>query len=149
MIANYADFDRSTWIARLGTGSQDLADSRIGVTVRDLPDTLRIAFATDGALQQLDANSLLGLRLDYESDGDYSVGVLFHSGLYSSARQAPVPWGTGRPADQVVELESLADFLLSPGRYAPRGWSGRVMLTFLMQNTGARTRARATVRSHT
>ena len=144
---NHAEFDRSTWITRLGTGSHDLADSRVGVTVEGLPDALRVSFATDGPLQQLDQNSVLGLRLDFESEGDYSKGVLLHGGLYSAARQAHVPWGTGRPADQVVELGSLEDFRLSPAMYAPPDWSGRLIITFMMQNTGAQTRAKVMVRS--
>ncbi len=146
---NYAAFDRSTWIARLGTGSQDEADSRIGVTVEGLPATLGVSFAVDGSLRQLNSNSVLGFRFDYRGEGDYSKGVLFHGGLYSSDRQAPEPWGTGRPADQVVELENLSDIRLSPAMYAPPDWSGRVIMTFMMQNTGARTRAKVIVRSHT
>ena len=38
---NYADFDRSTWIARLGMGSQDYADSRIGIVLEDVPERAR------------------------------------------------------------------------------------------------------------
>ncbi len=144
---NHAEFDRSTWITRLGTGSHDLADSRVGVTVEGLPDTLRVSFTTDGPLQQLDQNSVLGLRLDYESGGDYSSAALIHGGLYSPEREAAVPWGTGRPADQVVELGNLEDFRLSPATYAPAGWSGRLIITFMMQNTGAQTRAKVMVRS--
>ncbi|MDD9955173.1 MAG: hypothetical protein OXP68_03030 [Anaerolineaceae bacterium] len=145
---NYAEFDRSTWIARLGMGSQDLADSRIGVTVEGLPASLDVSFAADGTLQQLDVNSVLGLRLDYLGEDIYSKAVLFHGSLYSSGRQAPVPWGTGRPADQVVELDDLSGIRLSPATYAPPNWSGRIIMTFMMQNTGARTRAKVVVRSH-
>ena len=144
---NYAEFDRSTWITRLGMGSQDRADSQVGVTVAGLPATLGLSFTTEGSLQQLDENSVLGLRLDYEVAGDYASGVLFHGGLYSPARSAPLPWGTGRPADQVVALDNLSDFQLAPADHAPPGWSGRVLMTFMLQNAGAHTRAKILVRS--
>ena len=91
--------------------------------------------------------AVLGLRLDYEVAGDYTSGVLFHGGLYSPARSAAMPWGTGLPADQVVALDSLSDFQLSPADHAPLGWSGRVLMTFMLQNAGAHTRAKILVRS--
>ncbi len=144
---NHAEFDSATWIARLGMGLQDLADSRLGVTVAGLPDTLNVSFLTEGSLQQLDINTALGLRLDYEGAGGYSQSVVFHDGLYQRGRTAPMPWGTERAADQVIELESLSDFQLSPARHAPADWSGRVVVTFMLQNTGAHTRAKVIVRS--
>ena len=143
---NYADFDRSTWIARLGMGSEDYADSRLGIVLEDLPSALEVSFATEGAPRHLDANSLLGLRLDYPAGGSYTKSVLLHGGLHNSARGTPMPWGTERRADEVVEMDGLSTVQLEPALYAPEGWSGRLILTLLMQNTGAGTRAKISIR---
>ena len=77
---NYAEFDRATWIARLGMGSQDSADSRVGLVLEDFPDTFNISILTEGSPQQLDTNSLLGLRLDYAVGDAYAKSVLLHGG---------------------------------------------------------------------
>ena len=143
---NYAEFDRSTWIARLGMGSQDYADSRIGAVLEDVPSVLALSFLTEGSPLQLDANSILGLRLDYAVGERYTTGVLLHGGLYNPEHDATVPWGTERHPDQVVELDDLSRFQLSPALYAPEGWSGRLIMTLMMQNTGAGSRARVSVR---
>lgn len=143
---NFAEFDRSTWIARLGMGAQDFADSRIGIVLEDLPSALALSFLAEGEPRELDANSLLGLRLDYAVGARYERAVLFHSGLYSPGRDAAVPWGTGRRADEVVEMADLSTMRLEPSFYAPAGWGGRIILSLMMQNTGAGTRAKVRIR---
>ena len=107
---------------------------------------LNISILTEGSPQQLDTNSLLGLRLDYAVGEVYAKSVLLHGGLYSTERESPMPWGTESRLDQVVALENLADIQLSAAMYAPEGWSGRLIMTFMMQNTGAGTRAKVLVR---
>ena len=143
---NFAEFDRSAWIARLGMGSQDFADSRIGIVLEDLPSALELSFVTEGEPQKLDANSLLGLRLDYAAAEGYTKAVLLHNGLFSPERDAKEPWGTERRADEIVELDDLSVMRMEPARFAPEGWSGRLILTLMMQNTGAATRAKVVIR---
>ena len=143
---NYAEFDRATWIARLGMGSEDIGDSRVAIVLENLPGLMHLSFATEGALRQLDVDSLLGLRLDYAVGEDYAASVLLHGGLYNDGRAAAMPWGTERPADQVVALDDLTNIQLAAASYAPAGWSGRLIITFMMQNSGAETRAKVVVR---
>jgi hypothetical protein len=143
---NYAEFDRRTWITRLGMGEQDFAYSIVGVTVEGLPSKLDVSYQVDGEVQKLDENSVIGLRLDFEEQGRYTKSVLFHGGVYDDARSARMPWGTERQADQVVQVDNFTGFQLDPASYAPENWSGRVIVTFLMQDTGAHTRAKITLR---
>ncbi|MCY4061265.1 MAG: hypothetical protein OXG53_02735 [Chloroflexi bacterium] len=143
---NFAEFDRSSWIARLGMGSQDFAESRLGIVMEDVPSALEVSVETEGEMRNLDANSLLGLRLDYADGNGYAKAVLVHSGLYSPARDAKEPWGTERQADEIVELDDLSMMRLEPARFAPAGWNGRLIITFMMQNTGAATRAKVVIR---
>ena len=143
---NYAEFDRPTWIVRLGMGSQDYADSRIGIVLEDVPSVLALMFLTEGSPRQLDANSLLGLRLDFAVGERFTKSVLLHSGLHNVERDSVEPWGTKRQPDQVVEVADLSNMRLEPAQYAPHDWSGRLILTFVMQNTGAGTRAKISIR---
>ena len=143
---NYADFDRSSWIARLGMGSEDYADSRIGIVLEDLPSALEVSMATEGLPRRLDANSTLGMRLDYAVGERFTKSVIFHSGLHNEGRDSPEPWGTGRQADQVVAVDDLSNMRLEPAQYSPKDWSGRLILTLMMQNTGAGTRTKVRIR---
>lgn len=145
---SYADFDRGTWTARLGMSTESQALEQIGVLADQWPPRLKVLVQVDGSLRKLDANSLLGVRLDYEVGTNYTSSVLFHgpSGrgpdLYDPKRDAPMFWGTQRPADGQVAVKALEGFEIEPSRYAPGGWTGRAVVTFLVQNTGPGTRAR-------
>ena len=147
----YADFDRNTWIARMGMGSETSAEATVGVTAEDLPPRLRVFAQADGTLARQDADSLLGVRIDYQVGTAYTKSVLFHgrlhgTDLYDARRSAPVPWGTKRPPDEAVRVADFARFTVTPRAHAPAHWTGRAQITFLMQNTGAGTRAKIVLR---
>lgn len=148
---SYSDFDRRTWIARQGMAGDEWADQQVGVTAERLPDVLTLACRVEGTLERRDANSLLGVRLDYATASGYAKSVFFHGpvagglDLYDKRRDAPFPFGTRRAADQVIGVADLASFEVWPLAYAPQGWTGRVDLTFLLQNAGPGARARWTV----
>ena len=146
----YADFDHRTWAARLGMGAETAAEAVVGVTAEDLPPRLVVTAQADGTLTRRDANSLLGVRLDYQAGGAaaqaYTKSVLFHGSLhgvdlYDARRAAPMPWGTKRPPDEAVRVADFARFTVIPRTHAPAHWTGRVQITFLMQ-TGPETRAK-------
>lgn len=150
----YADFDRTTWIARLGMAHEKCAEARIGALVQHLPPSLTVSIQTEGHLQRVDADSLLGVRLDYASPGGiYSRSVLYHGpcgphpDLYSADRDTQVPWGTRRQADQEILVPDLARFNLRPADHAPADWTGRAQLSFILQNSGPGTRARISLSS--
>lgn len=150
---SYSDFDKDTWIARLGMAQEQWADEEVGVTVDHLPPVLSIQMIVDGLLKKLDENSLLGLRIDYREEENYTHSILFHGpykgghDLYSEQRSAPMPWGTRRQADQVIQVLDLAEFEIPLASYAPENWSGRVQLTVMMQNAGVNTRAKVIIRA--
>ena len=146
----YADFDDRTWTARLGMGSEQFAEATVGVTAEGLPPALTVSTQADGRLTKQDADSLLAVRLDYQVGAAYTKGILFHGKLHGTdlpdgSRRALIPWGTQRQADAVVRIPDFARFTINPRTYAPKGWTGRVQMTFLMQNTGVGTRAKFTM----
>jgi len=150
--AAYADFDRNTWTARLGMGPETSAEATVGVTAESLPPVFTVSAQTDRPLTRLDADSLLGVRLDYQVGGAYTKSVLFHGplrggpDLYDARRSAPLPWGTKRQPDEAVRVADFSHFTVTPRAHAPAHWTGRAQITFLMQNTGAGTRAKIVVR---
>ena len=143
---NYAEFDRTTWIARLGMSNYDTASSIIGVVAEDLPDSINVIGEMEGNPTQIDNNSILGIRLDYRiSDSIYSGSVLFHGGIYNAGRNAICPFGTKQQADKIVQVD-LNNFVLVPSQYAPTNWNGKVLITYVMENTGKNSRAKFKLR---
>jgi xylan 1,4-beta-xylosidase len=149
--ASYSDLDRRTWIVRQGMAGSDWADQEVGATLEALPEVLTFALRTEGALEKRDANSCLAVRLDYATADGYAKSVLFHGAmpgapdLYDARREAPMPFGTRRQADQVIGVQDLRRFEIWPMAYAPDGWTGRADLTFVLQNAGSAARVRWTV----
>lgn len=148
----FADFDRKTWIARLGMADDAMADKEVTVLADQTPDTMTAIVEVDGNLKKLDNNSLLGVRLDYRVGGVFTKSVLFHGpyhggvDIYDETRNADMPWGTQRQADEVIAVDNLAEFAIPVRRLAPPGWEDTCQITFIMQNTGAGTRAQIYLR---
>jgi hypothetical protein len=149
--SSYADFDRKTWIARLGMGHESTADQEVGVVANQLPDVLNAVILVEGDIKNEDKNSLLGLRVDYEVNGKYTKSILYHGSykgtdVFSLSRTSNVPWGTKKIADQVIKVSDLSNFKLTLKENAPQGWNGKAHISFIMENTGAGTRAKITLR---
>ncbi len=129
-------------------GSESSANATVGVTAEELPPLLTISAQADGTLTRQNADSLLGVRIDYQVGDAYTQSVLFHGplhgdpDLYDARRSAPMPWGTQRPPKEAIRVADFAHFTVTPRAHAPVGWTGRVQITFLMQNTGPGTRAK-------
>ncbi len=148
----YADFDRRTWVARLGMGTETQADKEVGVTVADLPATLRFQSKLSGSPKKLDKNTVLGVRFDFQVGDAYTKSTLFYGSangeaLYDAARDQRMPFGTARQADEVVKVTDFADFSVKLADHAPPGATGRVQLTYLLQNTGPGSRVVVTTTS--
>ena len=138
----YADFDRRTFVARLGMVDEQQANQQVGVTLENVPSSLRFLSQVSGSPQVVDHNSLLGVRLDYQVGSEYTKSVLFHAAaLHSPGRDGRVPFGTKRQADSVVSVPDFSDFVVTPAEHAPPQATGRIQLTYVMQNTGPGTRA--------
>jgi xylan 1,4-beta-xylosidase len=150
--ASYADFDRKTWIARLGMEDSIEADQEIGVLAEGLPDSLDIGVSADGKLRKVNSNSLLGVRVDYSVDGKFTNSALFHGPLkgmdvYDRSRKAAMPFGTERPADATFAVPDFGHFRLPMREHAPAHWDRTAHLTFIMQNAGTGAMAKFTVRA--
>ncbi len=141
---NYAEFDRKTWTAYLGTGNVPTAYSITAVEAEQLPSSINVKFKISGTLTKIDINSLLGLRIDYRVGGAFTKSVLFHGGIYNISRNAEILWGTKQQATQVNQVD-LSNFNFNPADYAPTGWDGRAIISFILHSTGINTRTVVTL----
>ena len=148
--SSYAHFDRRSWTMYLSQGAHVDAHASASVIVKELPETFTVTFQTEGNLRTVDKNSALAFRIDFydEKSGDYTASVLYHNGIYDESRTADLaPWGTGESPDTVVTIDGNS-FTVNLGDIAPIGWNpatGKAQVSFLMQNTGADTRAAITL----
>lgn len=150
--SSYADFDRKTWIARLGMMDNALAGEMIGVLADDLPGSLDVSVKVEGKLQKMDKASLLGIRIDYRVDGEYRESVLFHGpyeglDLYDPDASVVLPWGQDPRIDLIHLVENLSQFTIDLEENAPEEWTGTAHISFLMRGAGAGTRAKFTLRN--
>src|ERR1035438_5624730 len=147
---SFSNFDRKTWIARLGMAKQATADEEIGVLANGLPDNLDVNVKLAGHLRKVDANSLLGIRVDYVTASGEPKSVLFHGpvagvDLYDAARTAPLLWGYKQKPDTVLPVKAFAKFRIPLKTNAPAGWSGKAHISFIMQNAGVGAVAKITI----
>ncbi len=144
--SSYAHFDRNSWTMYLSQGDYNDAHADASVIVKNLPEKFKVNFNTEGYVRNIDKNSALAFRIDFydEDSGKYSNSVLFHNGIYNDSRNAFLaPWGTACAPDEVVEFDG-SECDINIADYAPDGWNaatGKAQISFIMQNTGANTRA--------
>ena len=148
----------------LGNAAGDYAGqahASSSIICNNLPTKFTVNVKTEGDLKMLNKNTTLGFRIDFydEVSKEYTKSVYFHNGFYRDGRN-PIsqdsclngltiyPWGTKEAANVVVEIDgNLWEIDLT--KYAPAGWNaatGKAILSFDMQNTGAGTRAQFELR---
>lgn len=143
----YADFDPRTAIVRLGLGNLSRDTAQIGCILDAPARRLRVQLKKEGPFAPQSVNALLGLRIDYAvRSGGFGKSILWHDGSYNPARRAVLPWGRGgaRPdaAHRQPEMRTGVSFTINIAAEAPRQWNGRVILTPILQDMGAGSRAR-------
>ena len=148
---SYADFDRKTWIARLGMMGEN-ADQEIGVLADGLPDLLDVTTHVDGKLQKVDPGSTLAIRLDYRVNGKYAKTVWLHGpygglDLYDKKSAAGVQWGLKPAVDQAAAVPDFVHFQIPLKAYAPPDWNGQAHIAFIMRDAGPTARAKITLRA--
>jgi len=144
---SYADYDPRTCIARLGMGTHDLAAAQIGVLLDHPATEISVQVKRQGTFIRKDANTLFGVRVDYETRQGWTRSVLWHDGSYNARRDAALPWGKGGArVDKSFIVPALmrgdGSFGLGIARQAPPGWDERVLMTPILQNAGANVQAR-------
>ena len=134
---SYAEFDRRTWTARLGTGGESSGLSLVGITAEQLAPMIAVEINNEGGPLPLD--SMQAIRIDYQTTTGYARSVLFHTpsdgfAKFNTASGPTFAWGTTRAADDVVSVKDFRVFSIEPKTYAPAGWTGRVQISFVLYN---------------
>lgn len=138
---HYAYFNPQTWYARLGMGSgKDEAQALVGAILEDIPTKLRVNVETEGEIKIINSTAL-GVRVDYQDiEGKYQYSTFYHDKIYQTTDEA-FPWGTKRSPDELIEVDDLSNFIIDVVAKAPEDFRGRIILSFIMQNTGKNTSA--------
>ena len=136
--ASYALFDPKTWTLRLSSNKETSGRALVGIEVERLPNFVKVAGVGDGNVQRINANSTMNIRLDYQNkEGQYCYSVLYHGGLYSTVRTTTMPWGTKKKPDTIIQVEDFNNFIINVAEHKPENYSGRILISFEMQNVGA------------
>jgi hypothetical protein len=135
--SHFADFDDHTWIARLGMGKdKDTALAQIGVEMAEIPSRLRIVSEVSGLPQNLHEDSMLGFQIDFMDDnGGYVKSVLFYDKGFTANSTLVLPWGKKEKADEIYGVK-LGEQEINIEDLAPKNFNGRMLLSFIMRNTG-------------
>jgi hypothetical protein len=149
---SYADYDPRTGIARLGTGTRDFAVAQISVLLDHPAPRIAVQVKRQGALSHKDANTLFGVRVDYETPQGWTRSVLWHDGTYNVHRTSSLSWGKGGTGvDKAFTVSALRQgagaFAMDITKQAPHNWNGRLLLTPILQNVGANVQARLIFRA--
>lgn len=137
----YGDFDELTSTALIGTGDSENGRGCVAVTYDQIKDTIQVSGKLRGDLRTVNSDSGLIVRVDYQTPAGYTRAVEYKAGVTSCSRSTPIPFGSGEAAHVVVPVD-FNNFEMDIRGYAPADWTGRVILTFDIENTGAWTEAK-------
>ena len=136
--ASYALFDPKTWTVRLSSNRDASGLALIGIEATRVPATLKVEGLRKGTVLRKNNSSTINIRIDYQDrGGEYVHSVLFQEKIYSNESPFVLPWGTQRTPDEIVEVENLNECSLDVAAHQPENFSGRVLISFEMQNIGA------------
>lgn len=149
ITGDYGDFNWKSWTARAGVKG---ATGRgiAGVTIDDTPEKIKFKCEAFDINAASDNNALLGIRIDYVTDGNPEKSLLLHGTVYNGARTNELPWaGKGATADLVINKGAVIGnnelFEIDIDANAPAGWAAsdarRAIITLWMENTGAESQA--------
>ena len=48
-----------------------------------------------------------------------------------------MPWGTKKKPDTIIQVEDFNNFIINVAEHKPENYSGRILISFEMQNVGA------------
>ena len=138
----YAWFGSNSFMSFVGSGTSDKSrGAAVSATLDSMKDTeLAFDVTVSGNARANGENAMFGITVDYSVGGEYSEKVyLFLNGISSGT---PVPLGTRRMPDKTVDLGSGdGTRLFDLNQYAPEGWDGKIMLSFvcneMQKETGA------------
>ncbi|MBQ2922878.1 MAG: hypothetical protein IJE60_07335 [Tyzzerella sp.] len=142
---SYSDFDDQTATAIVGTGNNAQGRGCTAVTLRNVSDAISVTGKLRSQLASNDTNSFAGVRVDYHTSAGYTYAVQYVGDIKGTSRTSVVPFGTERVADRTVDV-NLEEFEMNIAGYAPSGWDGQVIITFDIENTGANTEYKWTMK---
>lgn len=130
----YAFFDRSSRVARLGMGDAPQSPAVLAVTLDRLPKSLRVS-CTENTPPARGKGGQLFIRIDYHTPRGYARAVQFTNGNDKAPNPFTPPWGTKRPADNATLFKRRQHTQLQLANFAPPDWDGQAIITFDLAKT--------------
>jgi hypothetical protein len=132
---SYAEFDPFNWTAYLGTGSKDSGEARVGCVVENLAEKLHVDVSlNDGS--SVTGSSYIGLRVDYQGKEGYQKTVFYQVAGEDQVELDHSPWGLQASIDRVYRVGAAKGFEVELSPDAPKDWTGRIILSFVMIEDG-------------
>lgn len=145
--APYSDMHENSFIAHVGMADNATGKSAIAVTVDDLlnKDSLTVNYETWGNLTKTDT-SALGVKIEYQrADGTYSDSTFYTVSDFNY--NLVTPFGSEKQADYIVSMGGEnGKYVINLKDNAPADWTGRVILTYQIQDAGMGATAKFIVR---
>ncbi|BCM91585.1 hypothetical protein IAD21_03460 [Abditibacteriota bacterium] len=142
----FADFDERTGTARVGLLDVSQGTAQIGTLIKHPALKWRVRVDYRGRTLE-DRDGMLGILLNFQDDAGHIIrSVLYDGGGSGTAAALKSSWQEKRLTGNRIILEKAMingrPFEINLRRLAPPEWSGqRVVVTFIMQNTGRGSRA--------
>ncbi len=101
-----------------------------------VPASVRITAESFGNPHSINDNSFLGYRFDFiDTSGKYVKSILYHGGIYTKNCNVALPWAKGGQAD-TIHTTTIKNATIDIAKLGPANFSGKLRLTFILQNTG-------------
>lgn len=137
----YSHYSEKENIAYIGMGESEQGRAVCAVEMKNVSDIFKISTTT---YNMQDAKGNLEVRCDYHTPEGYTSAI----SLSTAARSFDsLPWGTKKTADDVQQLTVSDSAVLDIKSKAPAGWDGKVLITFILENTGKDSSARIQLES--
>lgn len=136
----YSDIHERSLYTVLSMNGNQTGKTAVDVTLKDMNDkTIAISYNLFGNYEQ-NSDAALGFKINYETTEGYTKSVYYSFENMSS--DLILPFGTKKTADDtktIVKNGTSGTQTVNLAAEAPSNWTGRITISYLMQNTGSDT----------
>ncbi len=123
-------YDERTGKTVLGMGNNEYGLAVCASEINMKQDVLHVEAITEALVNP---QSYRAIRVDFATAAGYEKAVVYAN--HHDAAYPALPFGTGRPADAVRPWPQVS-LDISLAQHAPEGWTGRLLVTFVLKDAG-------------
>lgn len=145
--APYSDMHENSFTAYVGMVQNKTGKSAMAATVEGLEnkEKLTVNYETWGNLTKTNT-SALGVKIEYQrADGTYSDSTFYTISNFNY--NLVTPFGSKKQADYIVNMGGKnGSYEINLKKNAPSDWTGRIILTYQIQDAGEGATAKFIIR---